>query len=141
MYSKLLTKLPKVMHKVKHVVLIDDDEATNMYHDIIINEADIIEKYQIFDNALNALDFLKNQTKAPDLILLDINMPKMTGWEFLDEYKKLAQASNPPKVIMLTTSLGTSDKNKAEQNSFVSGYKQKPLTLEMLEDISNFIQL
>jgi len=64
----------------------------------------------------------------------------MTGWEFLEEYKKLDQAAKPPKVIMLTTSLGAFDKKKAEENPIVSGFRQKPLTSEMLEEIAASIQ-
>jgi len=121
---------------MKYVVLIDDDEATNVYHDIIVQEAGVVEEYRIFDCAITALEFLKNQEQAPDFILLDINMPKMTGWEFLEEYKKLDQATEPPKVIMLTTSQGTFDQKQAENNPIVSGFKQKPLTFEMLEEIA-----
>jgi len=128
------------MNKMRLAVLIDDDEATNVYHDIIIQEANIVEEYQIFDCAVAALEFLQNQESTPDFILLDINMPRMTGWEFLEEYKKLVQATNPPKVIMLTTSLGTFDKKQAEDNSIVSGFRQKPLTTEMLEEIVASIQ-
>lgn len=140
MYNIKSTKRYTVMSKVRHAVLIDDDEATNVYHDIIVQEADVVEEYQIFDSAVDALEFLKNQEQAPDFILLDINMPRMTGWEFLEEYKKLDQATNPPKVIMLTTSLGTFDKKQAEENPLVSGFRQKPLTLEMLDEIAASIQ-
>ena len=139
-YNIKSTKRYTVMSKVRHAVLIDDDEATNVYHDIIVQEADVVEEYQIFDSAVDALEFLKNQEQAPDFILLDINMPRMTGWEFLEEYKKLDQAANPPKVIMLTTSLGTFDKKQAEDNPLVSGFRQKPLTLEMLDEIAASIQ-
>ncbi len=136
MYNTKSIKPHRIMDKVRHAILIDDDEATNVYHDIIVQESDVVEEYQIFDSALTALEFLKNREKAPDFILLDINMPRMTGWEFLEEYKKLDQAANPPKVIMLTTSLGAFDKKQAEDNPIVSGFRQKPLTLEMLEEIA-----
>lgn len=138
MYSTKSTKT--AMNKVRHAILIDDDEATNVYHDIIVQEADIVEEYQIFDSAIDALEFLKKQGQAPDFIILDINMPRMTGWEFLEEYRKLDQATNPPKVIILTTSLGTFDKKQAEDNPLVSGFMQKPLTLEILDEIVASIQ-
>jgi len=140
MHNTQLIKTHQIMNRVKHAILIDDDEATNVYHDIIVQESDVVEEYQIFDCAINALDFLKNREKAPDFILLDINMPRMTGWEFLEEYKKLDQAVTPPKVIMLTTSLGAFDKKQAEDNPIVSGFRQKPLTLEMLKEIAASVQ-
>jgi len=139
-HSTDLSKSSQPMNKLKHAILIDDDEATNVYHDIIIQEADIVEEYQIFDCAINALNFLTDREQAPDFILLDINMPRMTGWEFLEEYQKLDQATQLPKVIMLTTSLGAFDKKQAEDNPIVSGFRQKPLTPEMLKEIVTSIQ-
>lgn len=124
------------MNKIRHAILIDDDNATNVYHGIIIDETELVEEYQIFDCAVAALDYLKNWKEGPEFILLDINMPGMDGWEFLEEYKRLEKAAKPPKVIMLTTSLGAFDKKLAEENPLVSGFLQKPLTPEMLEEIA-----
>ena len=123
------------MGKLNYIILIDDDEATNVYHSIIIEDSNVVEKHEIFDCPITALDFLIDQKNVPDLILLDVNMPKMTGWEFLEEYRKHKEILKFPKVFMLTTSLATFDKTMAEANPIVSGYRQKPLTQKMLEEI------
>jgi len=128
------------MNKIRHAILIDDDNATNVYHGIIMDETELVEEYQIFDCAIAALECLKKWQEAPEFILLDINMPGMDGWEFLEEYQHLYQGDNLSKVIMLTTSLGTFDKKLAEENPLVSGFLQKPLTPEMLEEIAASIQ-
>jgi len=122
--------------KIPHAIFIDDDEPTNVYNQIIVQEADLIEKYQIFDSAISALEFLKNHDQTPDFILLDINMPCMSGWQFLEEYIKIKKSTNLPKVIMLTTSIATFDEKRAAKNPLVCGFRQKPLTQEMLEEIA-----
>jgi len=127
------------MNKIRNIILIDDDNATNVYHGIIIDETELVEKYQIFDSASAALEYLKKGEERPQYIFLDINMPGMDGWEFLAEYQQLDQANNLAKVIMLTTSLGAFDKKLAEDNPLVSNFFQKPLTPEMLQEIADSI--
>ena len=72
----------------------------------------------------------------PDLIFLDINMPGMNGWEFLEEYNKLdKEIQSRVMVIMLTTSDNPDDSMRAKTWGFVSDYITKPLTKERLKDI------
>ena len=130
------------MKKIKTVLLIDDDEPTTFINKKIIQSSGLIETIHTANSGLEALNFLgrkadqPNEILTPDLILLDINMPAMDGWEFLTEYKKL-EITDPKAIVivMLTTSLNPDDELKAKEIKEVYGFKNKPLTKQMLEDI------
>ena len=127
--------------KVNCVLLIDDDDATNYIHQHVINEADFAENIKIVGNGQEALDYLKFKNKAdyirPDLIFLDINMPVMDGWEFLEKYKQLdEELQGKMMVVLLTTSLNPDDKAASEANDRINYFLIKPLTVEMLQDLS-----
>jgi CheY-like chemotaxis protein len=131
--------------KLNCVLLIDDDKAANFINQMIIRKANITDSIQTVLNGKEAIDFITNSGKfensedvfpKPMLILLDINMPVMDGWEFLEEYHQLEEHKKGNIIIiMLTTSLNPDDKSRAENISDVSGYKNKPLKLEMIKDI------
>ena len=70
-------------------MLIDDDYSTNLYHEIILQESNLVRDIQICETVGEALDHLKNCRNPPDLIILDINMPIRSGWNFLVHYEKL----------------------------------------------------
>lgn len=122
-------------------MLVDDDHATNFANKIIIDRAGVTENTITASNGIEALDYLNQSSKAehpsPDLILLDINMPGMNGWEFLDEYNKLSPTNQAEVVVvMLTSSMSPLDKEKAKEYG-VSNFRSKPLTIEMVEEIVN----
>jgi len=128
------------MKKIKLIVLIDDNHITNAYNEIMLEEADICEEYLFFDSPLEALDYFKEETKKetpklPEFIFLDINMPTLSGWQFLDEYIKVG-IKEIPVIIMLTTSLSPTDKEKSEEYSIVREFISKPLTEEHLKSLS-----
>jgi len=123
--------------KLKCILLVDDDREDNEFHKMVIEEMNITERIEIALNGLEALNFLKreNQT-APDIIFLDVNMPKMNGWEFLEEYHKLTREQKAKVVIiMLTTSQNPADNKRAEQFTDIAGFNSKPLTEEMMNKI------
>ena len=124
--------------KLNCILLIDDDADDNYFHQIIIRDMNITDDVQLVTNGLEALDFLKNAETAPELIFLDINMPKMNGWEFLEQYAKLPADHKANTVVaMLTTSQNPDDKKKAEQFSCVRFFQSKPLTEKVLKGIIN----
>jgi CheY-like chemotaxis protein len=127
-------------HKLNCVLVIDDDEPTNFFTQMILEESGCTNHIKVMQSGQEALDYLAKSKQAgsdassypsPDLILLDINMPAMDGWEFLDEYKKLDVESRII-VVMLTTSLFPEDKLRAERIPEISGFENKPLTEEKL---------
>lgn len=124
-------------NKLNCILLIDDNTADNRYHQIIIEEMNICNNIQIVQNGLEALDYLKNENHmSPELIFLDINMPKMNGWEFLKAYENLdAKQKAKITIVMLTTSGNPEDKKRAEAISEISGFIVKPLTEEDINEI------
>src|SRR5438105_4751671 len=115
------------MRKLSCILLIDDDDDDNFFHQIVAREADITDHVQVAENAFEALEYIKTGKPAPDLIFLDINMPKMNGWEFVDEYRKLNRIQNPV-IIMLSTSLNPSDIEKSREIPEIKEFKTKPLS-------------
>jgi CheY-like chemotaxis protein len=89
---------------------------------------------------MDALEFLKeheaNPGDLPDLIFLDINMPIMNGFDFLNEYQNLSETIQKHCIIMmLTTSLNEDDRKRAIENKFVYSFMNKPLDKEKLDTI------
>ena len=131
--------------KLNCVLLVDDDKGTNFINEMIIKKSGIAERIQTVLNGKEALDFITNKGKyeaagdvfpQPMLTLLDINMPVMDGWEFLEAYHALEEHQKGKIIIvMLTTSLNPDDKTRAESISEVSDFKNKPLSREAFEDI------
>lgn len=121
-------------------MLIDDSTDDNFIHSRIIKKHGAAENVIVKTSGNDALDYLKSVREPghihPDLIFLDINMPGMNGWEFIDEYEQLQthQKSNMI-IIMLTTSENPSDKEKAKSYNLISDFMTKPLSSEMLTDI------
>ena len=118
-------------------MLIDDHEADNFYHQYVFQRMGVTEKVEIAENGFDALAFLKKENQSPpELIFLDINMPKMNGWEFLDEYRQLSEEQKSRVIIlMLTTSVNPADRKKAETVPEINGYYSKPLNDAKLKEI------
>jgi CheY-like chemotaxis protein len=125
------------------ILLIDDDTPTNFLHTMILKRAGIDALVQTHTSAIDALAYLTStgpyegkKMIQPGIIFLDINMPAMNGWEFLDEYGKLPEAQKAKiTIIMLTTSLNPSDRERAETYEDVVTYLHKPLILNNLQEL------
>jgi CheY-like chemotaxis protein len=113
---------------INKILLVDDDKAHNYLNRIILKDNQV---HCAVDEALNgqqALDYIAATDDCPDLILLDINMPGVDGFQFLAEYERVRKCSDQSLIFMLTSSQRDEDKDKALSNRFVSGYFDKPLT-------------
>jgi CheY-like chemotaxis protein len=126
--------------KLNCVLLIDDDEPTNFLNQLVVESSGYTEQIKTAQSGEEALNYLvnsgENDNPSPDLIFLDINMPAMNGWEFLDKYRNLDDAKKSKVVIvMLTTSLFPEDKARAYEIPEISGFENKPLTKEKLDKI------
>ena len=131
------------MDKLNCILLVDDNDATNVFNEYIINELGVCDTIRNVHNGLEALNYIKgeedycNRQKhpLPELIFLDINMPKMGGFEFIEEYQKLPEVQKTAIVIFLTTSCLKEDEIKAKSFPKVMGLETKPLSEEQLEQI------
>lgn len=126
--------------KLNCILLVDDDGATNFIHKMLLKQADCAKDIVAAENGLKAIEFLQNQVNEvypqPDLILLDINMPEMNGWDFLEKYQELDVNQQGGKILlMITTALNSDDLAKAEAISVLSGFMNKPLTSSMVNEL------
>lgn len=127
--------------KLKCILLIDDDEPTNFLNKLILDDMNCTERIQIAKSGREAISFLTDGDTnknliMPDLVFVDINMPAMDGWEFLDLFTVLSDSRKKKAVtIMLTTSLNPEDEMKSSTVAHVNGYRRKPLSRQMMEDI------
>jgi CheY-like chemotaxis protein len=123
------------------ILLIDDNRATNFLHQTLIEELDMAQQVTVVQNGKEGLSFLEEHQQAnsfPELIFVDINMPVMDGYEFLDIYQ--TRRYNQIKhslVIILTTSSNPRDTDKVKQlNLPYVHYYVKPLKEEDLQRLA-----
>lgn len=126
--------------KLKNVLLIDDSESDNFYHARKIRKMGITDNIHMCYSGEDALSYLKSELDGnhpqPTLIFLDINMPGMNGWEFIEAYEKLEVAQQGEIILtMLSNSIDERDRMKANGFKTVQGYYSKPLSEEYLTEI------
>jgi CheY-like chemotaxis protein len=125
----------------KHILLIDDNDIDNYINNHIVKKSKLAEKITIKNSAIKALEYLEsvsdNIEEFPDMIFLDISMPIMNGFGFLDELIKFPLVIDQKcSVVMLTSSSDQNDIDRALQYSVVQKYLTKPLKIEMLTSLS-----
>ena len=127
--------------KLNTILLVDDDPDCNFLHRRLLRRSECSDRVVVTQDADDAIRFITDAAeeepgRMPELVLLDINMPGMNGWEFLDEFEKLPESiSEQIRVVILTSSLNPDDKNRADANRFVAGMYDKLLTKEIIREI------
>jgi CheY-like chemotaxis protein len=121
----------------KHIVLIEDNPIDVFINTKVIEQADLGQKIQSFPSARPALDYLKdselNHLELPELIILDIRMPDMDGFDFLDAFIQLSEnITSSVRVLMLSSSIDPEDESKAKAYTNVIDFICKPLTRDKL---------
>jgi CheY-like chemotaxis protein len=124
--------------KYRSVMLIDDNEIDNLINQKMIEAAAITENIYTHTGAKSAIEFLKNMEKMdvaekvlPDVIFLDIDMPLMDGFQFLDEFEQLSQITRKKcRIVMLTSSINPQDFSRSKKYNNVKLYLNKPLSHE-----------
>jgi CheY-like chemotaxis protein len=119
----------------KTCLLIDDNYIDNFVTRKILENSNFAENIVVVRSATEALESLRKGTIKPDVIFLDIRMPIMSGFEFLDEFDKVEIDKQHIKVFMLSSSLDPIDFKKSSSNKYISQFILKPLTQKILEDL------
>lgn len=132
------------------ILCVDDDPITLMLCKMVINKASFSNKIITAKNGEEALNYFKSfnntsvdeQSKKPQLIFLDLNMPVMGGWEFLDSFSTSEYSKhNTTKVIILSSTIDPEDIEKAKKYPMVLDFLSKPISKEMLEYVKTKIQI
>jgi CheY-like chemotaxis protein len=119
------------MNKINSVVLVDDDTTTNYVNQLLLEDLGVTNQILIAHNGEEALELISGNCEngyCPQLILLDINMPVMNGFEFMEAYQRLdSKHKQSVVVVMLTTSLNPGDVKRLQEVP-INGFLNKPLT-------------
>jgi len=122
------------------LMLIDDSSFDQMVYKRIADKSGAVRNLIQYLDATEALAHLSDPAqRRPDLILLDINMPQMDGFEFLEEVTEKFGVALCPIVVMLTTSLNPKDEKRAKQFDVVQDFLNKPLTHEQLHTLCDLV--
>lgn len=124
---------------MKTVLIVEDNKADQIYDQFILKG--VLPNLNILfaSDGQEALDIYKEKSREIDLILLDINMPRMNGHDFLAEFSKLVTPEQPA-VVMLTSSDQATDKDNALKYEFVKDYMLKPIRAEKVQNLSRFVK-
>jgi CheY-like chemotaxis protein len=128
------------MKKINTFCIVDDDDIYRFTTSLLLKKSDLVNNIIVFSNGLKAINFLKDEIgnieNIPDILFLDINMPVMDGWEFLEEYL-LIRPMMPKSVViyMVSSSVDEKDVLKAKSISELSGYLVKPISSENIMEV------
>ena len=128
------------MKTIRNMTLIDDDDIFVFLTKKAIQTTNLVELIKVFGNGLDAINFFKencnNADTLPEIILLDLSMPIMDGWQFMDEFTKIAPKIDKKITIYIcSSSISPSDVLLAKKNNLVSDYIIKPVSKEKLIEL------
>lgn len=123
------------MNQFDTVFLVDDDPINNLINKHLLSRLGNCKNIQDFEEGQDALSKLQEIPISKRLlILLDINMPVLNGWEFLNRYAELYSFRND-KIVILSSSIDSHDRQIATNYHFISGFLEKPLRIEKIPDL------
>lgn len=128
---------------IRHLLCIDDEQITQMLNQVIFKRTGFCEQVTTALNGQLALDFFDQvalqapeNSNAPELILLDLNMPVLDGWGFLEKFTRQYIDRFPEiTIFILSSSVDPKDLEKAGQHPLVKGFVSKPMTIEAINEL------
>ncbi|GEQ87222.1 response regulator [Patiriisocius marinistellae] len=130
------------MTKINTACIIDDDPIFIFGTKKIMKMADFCSSFLIYNDGEKAIigltEIIKSGSKLPDLILLDLNMPIMDGWEFLDKFIEIPSKESTT-IFIVTSSIDPADFERAKNYQNVSNYVVKPITKEALTEMAEMM--
>lgn len=134
------------MNKIDTLCVIDDDEAFRFLTKLIVEETNLVNEIMFFPTGFEAINFFKSTKndpkKLPEIILLDLNMPVMDGWEFLNEYIGLKpEIGKKITTYIVSSSINPLDIQKAKSIREVKDFVIKPITQETFEEMVQNIDI
>lgn len=128
------------MKKISTISIIDDDEIYQMFTRRVIQNLDMCEEITSYHNGQEAIDAFLESLDAgqplPEILFLDINMPIMDGWEFMDAYRQFEhRIPNKVTIYIVSSSIAPEDQNKAKTYTEISGFMSKPMKVEEILEL------
>ena len=130
------------MNAINNLLLIDDSEATNNFHSRLLGKLHFATTISICKNGQEALDFLTGSEAYPGLIFLDLNMPILDGFEFLERISSTLTSlhEEQPLIVILTSSEESVDKERCMALYEPISFFSKPLTLRQISEIKELVE-
>lgn len=131
-----------ISDRIKRMVFIDDDAINNFIMQTRLEASGYSGEAIFFDNAQRALDYLgeigkSEYSEQPDVIFLDIKMPGMDGFEFLEAFKKIElDHLIASKIVIVSSSTNTKDRQRSEESGLVVDFVEKPLSIDRIDQIA-----
>lgn len=123
--TPITTSIPKIL-------IIDDDLVSQFASRYAVEQSAVKSQIYMYDGALEALEFLngllENEEDFPDFILLDLVMPNMNGWEFIENFEKINNNKFKTKIYILSAFTNSVDREKAKNHPHIAGHFDKPIS-------------
>ncbi|APQ19088.1 response regulator [Maribacter hydrothermalis] len=122
------------LERLNTILLVDDDEASNFLHSIFINKLDLDVNINSALNGQEAIEFIlgkgQEELELPCMVMLDLRMPIMDGWQFMKAYEELVpkKLKDQITIVLVTISDNKEDKERAIANEYIADFSQKPLS-------------